>query len=162
MNAEEFVKKLFNNQHGFIFGNSSKTYKEITKLSYMKLIKQADPNDVKLLFDLYPKMDFFPGIVELLLELEKKHDLYILTNIDNDLLEKVNIPAKSKVSFKKIFTAEDNGVYKPNPRAYQIVANYIKLPKEKIIYVSSNEWDIKKSEEFGFDAKSIADLKIEK
>ncbi len=159
MNAEEFVKKLFNNQHEFIFRNSTKTYKEITKLSYIKLIKHADTNDVKLLFDLYQKMEFFPGIIELLLELEKKHDLFILTNIDNDLLEKVNLPAKSHVRFKKIFTAEYDEVYKPNLKAYQIVVDYIKLPKEKIIYVSSNDWDIKKSKEFGFNVKSMEELK---
>lgn len=159
MNAEEFVKKLFHNQHEFIFGNSYKTYKEITKLSYIKLIKQADPNDVKLLFDLYQKMEFFPGIIELLIKLEKKHDLFILTNIDNDLLERINLPAKSQVIFKRIFTAENNRVYKPNPKAYQTVVDYIKLPKEKIIYVSSNNWDIKKSKEFGFNVQSIEDLK---
>ncbi len=160
MNAEEFVKKLFNNQHKFIFGNSSKTYKEITKLSYIKLIKQANPNDIKLLFDLYQKMEFFPEIIELLPKLEKRHDLFILTNIDNDLLERVNLSAKSPVRFKKFFTAENNKVYKPNPKAYQTVVDYIKLPKEKITYVSSNDWDIKKSKAFGFYVRSIEDLKL--
>ena len=159
MSAEEFVKKLFNDQHEFIFGNSSKAYKEITKLSYMKLIKQADHNDVKLLFDLYQKMDFFPGIIGLLLKLEKNHDLFILTNIDNDLLENVNLPAKCQVKFKKIFTAENNEVYKPNLGSYEKIVDYIKLPRNNIIYVSSNKWDIKKSKEFGFNVKSIEELK---
>ena len=155
MSAEEFVKKLFKNQNEFVFANSQRAYKEITKLAYSKLIKQADPNDVELLFNLYLNMGFLRGIIELLLKLEKNHDLFILTNIDNDLLEKVNLPAKIQVRFKKIFTAENNKVYKPNPKAYQIVVDYIKLPKEKIIYVSSNDWDIKKSKEFGFNVKSI-------
>ena len=159
INAEEFVNKLFKNQNEFVFANAQKTYKEITKLSYIKLIKQAYSNDVKLLFDLYSKMDFFPGIINLLLKLEKNYDLFILTNTDNDLLEKVNLSAKIPVTFKKIFTAENNGVYKPNHKAYQIVVDYIKLPPEKIIYVSSNDWDIKKSKEFGFNVKSIGELK---
>lgn len=162
MSAEKFVKQLFKNQNEFVFADSKKAYKEITRLAYIKLIKQADTKDVELLFDLYSKMDFFPGIIELLLKLEKNYDLFILTNIDNDLLEKVNLPAKCPVKFKKIFTAENNGVYKPSREAYQIVVDFINLPKEKIIYVSSNDWDIKKSKEFGFNAKSIVDLKIEK
>lgn len=159
MTAEDFVKRLFNNQRRFVFANAQKTYKEITKLAYIKLIRQVDPNDVELLFNLYSKMSFFPGIIELLIKLEKKHDLFILTNIDNDLLERINMPAKSQVRFKRIFTAENNRVYKPNPKAYQIVVDYINLPKEKIIYVSSNNWDIKKAKEFGFNVKSIKDLK---
>ena len=159
MNAEDFVKNLFKNQNEFVFANAQKTYKEITRLAYGKLIKQADLNDVELLFNLYSRMDFFPVIVDLLLKLEKNHDLFILTNIDNDLLERVNLPAKSQVKFKKIFTAENDGVYKPDPRAYQIVVDYIGLPKEKIIYVSSNDWDIKKSKEFGFNVKSMGELK---
>ena len=156
---EELVKLLFKNQHELIFANARKTYKEITKLSYLKLIKHADPEDVNLLFDLYSEMNFFPGIVGLLLNLGKNYDLFILTNTDNDLLEKTNLVAKSPVKFKKIFTAEDNGVYKPDPKAYQIAVDYIKIPKKKIIYVSSNGWDIKKSKEFGFDVKSIEELK---
>lgn len=159
MSAEEFVKKLFKNQNEFVFADSKKAYKEITRLAYIKLIKQADPNDVELLFNLYSKMDFFPGINELLLKLEKSYDLFILTNIDNDLLEKVNLPAKCPVKFKKIFTAETNRVYKPSREAYQIVVDFISLPKEKIIYVSSNDWDIKKSKEFGFNVKSVEELK---
>ena len=159
MSAEEFVKKLFKNQNEFVFADSKKAYKEITRLAYSKLIKQADPKDVELLFDLYSKMDFFPGIIQLLLKLEKNYDLFILTNTDNDLLEKVNLPTKCQVKFKKIFTAENNGVYKPNPGSYEKIVDYTKLPRNNIIYVSSNKWDIKKSKEFGFNVKSIEELK---
>jgi 2-haloalkanoic acid dehalogenase type II len=157
--AEEFVNKIFQNQHEFVFANVQKSLKEITKLSYTKLIKQADPNDVELLFDLYSGMKFFPGIIDLLLKLEKNHDLFILTNTDNNMLEKVSISAKSPVRFKKIFTSEDNGTYKPNPKAYQIVVDYIRLPPKKITYVSSNGWDIEKSREFGFNVKLLNDLR---
>ncbi len=159
ISSEEFVNEFFQNQREFVFANVKKSFKEITNLSYTKLIKQADTNDVEKLFDLYMEMEFFPEIPNLLLKLEKNHDLFILTNTDNDLLEKINLFAKSPVKFKKIFTAENNGVYKPSKKAYQIVVDYIKLPANEIIYVSSNQWDLKASEEFGFNSKSIGELK---
>jgi 2-haloacid dehalogenase len=158
MTAEEFVGKIFQNQHKFVFSNAQKSLKEISRLSYIMLIKQADPKDVELLFDLFSELSFFPGVIDLLLKLEKNHDLFILTNIDNDLLEKVDLPAKCPVRFKKIFTAENNGIYKPNPKAYQIVADFIGLPPKKIVYVSSNGWDIEKSREFGFNVKMLNEL----
>lgn len=69
------------------------------------------------------------------------------------------LESKSPVKFEKIFTSEDNGVYKPNPGSYERVVDYIKLSASEIIYVSSNKWDSISSKEFGFNSKKIGELK---
>ena len=99
-----------------------------------------------------------PGIKEMLVGLQEKFRFFALTNCDNDLIERVNLSSKSPVRFERIFTAEDSGVYKPNPAAYQKVAGYIQLPASKIIYASSHQWDLDASKQFGFNSKSIEEL----
>lgn len=156
---EELLISMFQLQREIVFINPKIPYKEITKIAYKKLIEEADPDDVNDLFELFPEMDFFPNVISILKGLEKNHDLFILTNTDNDLLEKTNLRLKSPVTFKKIFTAEDNGAYKPHKKAYQSVVDFFNMQPKEIVFVSSNKWDFNASKEFGFNTKTIEELK---
>lgn len=156
---QEFVSRFFELQRKQIFADSKKPYKEITKAAYLELIRGADAKDLDVLFNLHKDMDFLPGIEDMLASLQENFCFFVLTNCSNDLIQLISLNRKSQVKFEKVFTSESNGVYKPNPRAYQTVVDYIKIPKEKIIYASSNGWDIEKSREFGFNVKSIEELK---
>jgi len=95
----------------------------------------------------------------MLIRLSNKSRFFILTNCSNDLVRSINIESKSPVKFEKIFTSEDNCAYKPNPGSYEKVVEYIKLPRNNIIYVSSNKWDLDASRNFGFNSKSMEELK---
>lgn len=156
---QEFVRRFFELQRKQIFSNSKKPYKEITKEAYLELIRGADAKDLDVLFNLHRDMGFLPGIADMLTSLQENFCFFVLTNCSNDLIQLISLDRKSPVKFEKVFTSESNGVYKPNPIAYQIIVDYIKIPKEKIIYASSNGWDIEKSREFGFNVKSIGELK---
>ena len=155
---EEFIKQFFQYQREQIFANSKKPVKEIVKTAYLKLVKGADAGDLDILFNMHKGIKFLPGIREMLLNLHKNYSFFILTNCANDLVELMDIYKKSPVKFGKIFTSEDNGAYKPNPGSYEKVVRYIKLPANKIIYCSSNQWDLKSSKEFGFNSKTIEEL----
>jgi|TARA_Y100000310_G_scaffold91835_1_gene89285 2-haloacid dehalogenase len=156
---QEFINRFFQYQREHIFANSKKPFKEIVKLAYIKLVKDADVKDLEILFKAHKDIVFLPGIKEMLMKLQKKYQFFVLTNCSNDLVKMIDLPSKSLVKFEKIFTSEDNGVYKPNPGSYEKVIDYINLPANKIIYISSNEWDLKASKEFGFNVKSIGDMK---
>ena len=122
-------------------------------------MEDADARDLEVLFNMYKGIKFLPGIKEMLPELHKNYKFFILTNCANDLVELMDLGKKSPINFEKIFTSEDNGVYKPNPGSYEKVVDYIKLPRNDIIYVSSNKWDLDASRNFGFNSKSIEELK---
>ena len=41
-------------------------------------------------------------------------------------------------------------LYKPSPRVYQLAPKHMKLKKEKILFVSSNSFDVVGAKSFGF------------
>lgn len=156
---QDFVKRFFVCEHKWMAPNFKKQFKEVIKEAYLEMVKGAGAKDLNLLFDLHKEMVFLPDIKEMLLRLNNKYKFFILTNCSNDLVKNIDIASKSPVKFQKIFTSEDNGVYKPNPPSYQIVIDYIKEPVNNIIYCSSNKWDLIASKKFGFDSKSVEELK---
>ncbi|MBX6353156.1 MAG: HAD-IA family hydrolase [Thermoflavifilum sp.] len=40
--------------------------------------------------------------------------------------------------------------YKPDPRVYELAIRTLHLPKEEILFVSSNGWDVAGAKSFGF------------
>ena len=48
------------------------------------------------------------------------------------------------------YSVEDVGVYKPDPRTYQIACDRLALPAEEVSFQSSNGWDAAGAAAFGF------------
>ncbi len=159
LGSQEFISQFFQYRREPIFADTKKPYKDLVRLAYIRLVEGADEGDLETLFDMYGGMDFLPGIREVLTGLQGKFRFFALTNCDDDLVKRIDISSKSPVSFERIFTSEESGVYKPNPAAYQKVVDYIRLPANEIIYVSSHQWDINASKKFGFNSKSVEELK---
>lgn len=157
--AQEFIGAFFSNQRKLIFANTSKPFKEVCECAFSSIIQHPDLRDLELLYGGYAQMMFKEGVIELLLKLSGTFDFYVLTNCSRDLVEKINLPGKCPVRFKRVFTAGEIGAYKPNPAAYESVVAFIGEPKEKIIYVSSNKWDQISSKKFGFDSRTMDELK---
>jgi 2-haloacid dehalogenase len=41
-------------------------------------------------------------------------------------------------------------VYKPHPSVYQLAQDRLRIPRERILFLSSNGWDIAGAASFGF------------
>ena len=158
LEVQEFVSRFFQYRREPVFADTKKPYKELVRLAYQRLVEGGDEEDLEILFDMYRSMDFLPGIKEMLAGLRGKFRFFGLTNCDNDLIGRIDIPSKSPVIFEKIFTSEENGIYKPNHGAYQKVVDYIGLPAGRVIYASSHQWDLTASREFGFNSKTLEEL----
>jgi 2-haloacid dehalogenase len=50
----------------------------------------------------------------------------------------------------EIISADAAGIYKPHPSVYQLAVDRLKLPAEKMVFVSSNTWDASAAAHFGF------------
>jgi 2-haloacid dehalogenase len=50
----------------------------------------------------------------------------------------------------KIFSVEKAGVFKPDPRVYQIAVDKLDIKPEEIIFQSSNAWDASGAAAYGF------------
>lgn len=158
LGSQEFISRFFQYRREPVFADTKKPYKELVRSAYFRLVESGDEGDLEILFSMYGSMDFLPGIREMLTGLQEKFRFFALTNCDTNLIKRIDIPSKSPVGFERIFTSEENGVYKPNPQAYQKVVDYIRLPANETIYVSSHQWDLSASKEFGFNSKTLEEL----
>jgi len=81
----------------------------------------------------------FEDSADALGELKKHYKLYVLTNTDNESFSHSN--AKLGVQFDGIYTAEDIGSYKPNPRNFQYMLEMLarqNIERPDILHVAES------------------------
>jgi len=49
-----------------------------------------------------------------------------------------------------VLSVEDVGIFKPSARVYDLVGRHFSVPKEEVLFVSSNGWDVCSAAAFGF------------
>jgi len=75
--------------------------------------------------------------------------LAILSNGSSDMLERLVNNAGLSSTFEKIFSVDVAKIYKPSPRAYQIVCDGLTLEPSEIGFVSANSFDVIGAARFG-------------
>jgi 2-haloacid dehalogenase len=90
------------------------------------------------LMALYRELDTFPEVTDVLSRLKQGGmQTAILSNGLTDLLDQV-------------LSVEDVGVFKPDPRVYQLAVDRLGIAPEAICFMSSNGWDAVGAAAFGF------------
>ena len=105
--------------------------------------------DIDTLLDSYLTLPPYPE-VESTLKLLTSLRRMILSNGTDKMLQILVTHAKLESYFNQILSANKVQVYKPAPKAYEFALAAAKVPKEDILFVSSNGWDIAGSKSFGF------------
>lgn len=82
--------------------------------------------------------------------LGKNRQLAILSNGAPDMLNAVVQHAGFQSRFDAVLSVEEVGVFKPDPRVYQLAVDRLNLAKSDIGFVSSNGWDAAGAKAFGF------------
>jgi 2-haloacid dehalogenase len=77
-------------------------------------------------------------------------EIAILSNGTPAMLEAAVNNSGLKALIDKIFSIEEVGVFKPDPRVYQIAVDRLNLKPEEIVFQSSNAWDASGASTFGF------------
>ena len=65
----------------------------------------------------------------------------LASGVNNSGLEKL---------IDSVLSVEEVGVFKPDPRVYQLAVEQLKIEAGKILFFSSNAWDVCGSAHFGF------------
>jgi len=76
--------------------------------------------------------------------------LAILSNGSPTMLKAAVENAGLQATFETVLSVESVGVYKPDPRVYQLAIDQLALPREQILFLSSNGWDVAGAKCFGF------------
>jgi 2-haloacid dehalogenase len=74
----------------------------------------------------------------------------ILSNGAPRMLEAVVAASGLQGKFTHILSADLVKVYKPDPRVYALAPQFLHLPKEAMVFVSSNSFDVLGAKAFGF------------
>ena len=110
-----------------------------------------DPDLKKDLIEAYLQLDCYPEVPEALSELKSRgFKIAILSNGTPKMLEAAVRNSGLGTMIPEIFSVEKAGVFKPDPRVYQIAVNELNVKPEEIAFQSSNAWDASGASAFGF------------
>lgn len=111
----------------------------------------ADPALRKDLIDAYMHLDCYPEVPEALSALKGRgFRTAILSNGTPSMLTSAVQHSGIEAWIEKIFSVEAVGIFKPDPRVYQMAVDGLGLPPEEILFHSSNAWDASGAAVFGF------------
>ncbi len=94
----------------------------------------------------YLRLSPFPEVPAALERLEMKRA--ILSNGSPDMLEP--LVRNSGLKFDAVLSVDPLRIYKPAPQVYELAVKQLRVPKERIGFVSSNCWDAIGAKSFGF------------
>ena len=103
------------------------------------------------LLDAYLELTPFPDAEPALASLAPLKCV-VLSNGTREMLEPLAAATGLALHLDTILSVDAVGIYKPSPRTYQLVADYLKLLPVRIGFVSSNGWDVTGGKAFGFTA----------
>ena len=103
------------------------------------------------LMDAYLQLTCYPEVPEALSELNKRgFVIAILSNGTPAMLEAAVKNSRLEEIIPLIFSVETAGIFKPDPRVYQIAVDELRVKPEEIVFQSSNAWDAAGAAAYGF------------
>ena len=103
------------------------------------------------LMALYLTLDAYPDAAPCLEALRADgRAIAILSNGEPQMLEAAVTSAGLDDLFDAVLSVEEVGIFKPDPRTYQLAVDRLQVPAERICFVSTNAWDAAGAAYFGF------------
>ena len=91
----------------------------------------------------YNDLALFPDVQSGLAQLQAKgHTMVVFSNGSPAMLSAIMQAAHLEPYFQGFVSVDEIKVYKPSPKAYQLVANKLQRPIEEVRLISSNPFDI--------------------
>jgi len=105
------------------------------------------------LMDLFLHIEAFPDARRVLEALKRaKRRALVLSNGSPPMLAAAMKSAGVEDLLEAALSVEAARIYKPHPSVYELVTRHLRLPPERICFVSSNGWDAAGAAHFGFRA----------
>tara|TARA_B100001989_G_scaffold66429_1_gene44951 strand:+ start:512 stop:1171 length:660 start_codon:yes stop_codon:yes gene_type:complete len=132
-----------------------KNFWEITEDSLDKSMKvfNIDKNMRKDLLNLYKVLSPYPEVKKVLQNLKKKNlKLAILSNGTPDLLNELVASNNLTSLFDDLFSVEEVGIFKPDPKVYGLPLKKYKVQAFEITFLSANTWDVSGGGNYGYNS----------
>lgn len=103
------------------------------------------------LMALYLTLDAYPDVAACLETLRAAGlATAILSNGEPEMLDAAVTSAGLTALFDAVLSVEEVGIFKPDPRVYQLAVDRLQVRPERICFVSTNAWDAAGAAFFGF------------
>ncbi|UOQ45833.1 haloacid dehalogenase type II [Halobacillus salinarum] len=109
---------------------------------------EADPEKIQVFMEQYKRLKPYPEVEELAVQYPQKK-LTIFSNGTRNMLKPL-LDFNELSSQFELLSADDTKIYKPHKQAYQYAQDHLDENKDKILFFSSNPWDIAGAAQFGF------------
>lgn len=104
------------------------------------------------LMNAYLHLESYPEVADALLLLKVRgYKSAILSNGTPDMLDSAVTNSGLTDLIEYNLSVEKIGIYKPDPRVYQLAVDELKVQPHEIIFLSSNAWDASGGSAFGFN-----------
>lgn len=114
----------------------------------------SEPGGVTIrerLLQLYKELAAFDDVADVLTRARAAgRRTAILSNGSMDMLGDAIRAASLTDKLDAVISADDAGVFKPDSRVYDLVCSSLGVRPEEVLFVSSNNWDVKGAAAFGF------------
>ena len=132
-----------------------KNFWQITEDSLDKSMKvfNIDKDMRKDLLNLYKVLSPYPEVKKVLQNLKKKNlKLAILSNCTPDLLNELVASNNLTSLFDDLFSVEEVGIFKPDPKVYGLPLKKYKAQAFEITFLSANTWDVSGGGNYGYNS----------
>jgi 2-haloacid dehalogenase len=103
------------------------------------------------LMDLYQQLAPFPDALNVVGVLrDHGFNTAILTNGSREMIDAGCQYAGLTGLMDMVLSVDEVGIFKPHPSVYQLAVDRLRVPRERIAFVSSNGWDAAGAAHFGF------------
>lgn len=99
-------------------------------------IKRSAEKDAAALLQVASERNAFPEVKATLDALMENHPVFIASNTDNDVLERVM--ENNLITVHKVYTSENLKCYKPNPQFYQSILADAHLSPKDVLFVGDS------------------------
>ena len=76
----------------------------------------------------------------------------ILSNGTPSLLNELVKSNNLEFLFDDVFSVEEVGIYKPDPKVYDLPIKRYSIKKEEVLFLSSNTWDVSGGGNYGYSS----------
>jgi 2-haloacid dehalogenase len=134
--------------------NKYADFESVTRSAIKFVLNQLNlrHNDdaVEKVYSAYLHLKPFPDVPDALRSLRRRKKLAILSNGTEGMIREVLNRSSLSSLFHKVISVDQAKTYKPSPRVYALAPRILKVPKAKILFVSSNPWDVSGAKAYGF------------
>jgi 2-haloacid dehalogenase len=118
------------------YQNYGKVLQSVVRAFGERLNFEATPDEIRALPESVPSWPPFPDTVAALLQLKKRFQLAVISNIDDELFAATR--KHLEVEFDAVITAEQARSYKPAIHNFDLALRTLALPPERLLHAAQS------------------------